>query len=341
MASSQVSSWNGSVQPVDNWLMPMDIPHFQYEDSFARNFNQNPHEAFHAIYEKNQRLTEPASAGPFFFYCPNLSPVALTKFIFSKKFPYEIDTFLFHFFSSIVHEYQKIYPPVYHCFSRIALPDDMPTLNRIIHAFSSVYATSNPGDNMDIQTVAKLVKAIILTAGMKTPDFKFQRNQFMELLKPVSMGVSQKGDLYAEINERPFPIFFTFIEFDTPPEYKKTGMLRKIGGLFKTKKDRCFEIKGFVLKYYSDNTMKQLVGELDIPGTVSSYNPATKKEPEHLLIKKKDGGSLGYKISKEGVRKKSNHSTYIAYSEKEEIISWANNLNIIDFWKSLLDSPPV
>ncbi|EAY20426.1 hypothetical protein TVAG_110380 [Trichomonas vaginalis G3] len=337
-SEAEIQSWNGGVPEVEEELIPIDIPKFKHLKGFASNFNKNPLEMVKKSIEVNNNLDDASALGPFLFYNEGVSPIAMTKLVFGPDFPFDVRTFLFYFFSSISHEYTILSKSTYYCLSRIAFPDNPQQIQIIFDCFASAYCTCNPEYNYDLASVIAMAKTLLIASGYNIPNGKLPLPRFLDLCKYSNIPDNHKMKLYDEINKKPIPIFFTFTHFSSPPEYEKKGMLKKIGGLFKTKKDRCFAIDGFVLKYYNNNTMRDLIGELDIPGTISSFIPATKKEPDYLLIRRKDGGSLGYKISKEGVRKKSNHDDYIAYAEKEDILSWANTLNLISFWQLFIDT---
>ena len=159
------------------------------------------------------------------------------------------------------------------------------------------------------------------------------------LLAAANVSDEVKNVLYEDMSNKPIPLFFTFSNFSKSPEYSKRGMLKKTGGFFKTKKERLFVIQDFLLKYYHDKSMKEQIGELEISGTVSSVEPKTKKDSEHLLIKNLHGGSIGFKISKDGVRKKSNHNEYTAYADDiNDLHCWKSTLNLVAFWKDVHDS---
>lgn len=330
-------SWNGTPPEVPNYLIPTDLPNFSYPNDYAAKFNADPLTMLIEAIKTDSNNAHLQNLGPYLFYCKGIYPSTVSKLIFSPQFPFDLKSFLYFYFNSIIHDFTSLSDSVYYCFSRIAFPDNKDEIQLILDMFSGIYLTCNPSFEYDIPTLSNLLKALLIQSGFNVPGKKFPKSKYLELTNNNKIPRPFRERVFDDLENRPFPVFFTFTNFNKPPEYEKRGMLKKIGGLFKTKKDRCFAIDGFVLKYYNDNTMKGLIGELDIPGTISSYEPAQKKEPEHLLIRKKDGGSLGYKISKEGVRKKSNHSDYIAYSDQTDITSWANNLNLIAFWKLVYD----
>lgn len=330
-------SWNGPPPDVPSHLIPIDLPKFTYPTDYAKMFNQDPMLMITVAITTDSTIVQLHNMGPYLFYCKGIYPSSISKLIFSPKFPFEIKSFLYFYFNSIIHEFNSLSDSIYYCLSRIAFPPNLSQVNTILEIFSAVYLTANPNFDYDIPALTSLLAALLLQSGYNIPSKKFPKSKYLELTHINKIPRAYRERVFNDLEKRPFPVFFTFTHFNNPPEYEKKGMLKKMGGLFKTKKDRCFAIEGFVLKYYNDNTMIDQIGELDIPGTISSYQPAQKKEPEHLLIRKSDGGSLGYKISKEGIRKKSNHSDYIAYADKDDILTWANNLNLIAFWKIVYD----
>lgn len=340
LAGDLYKSWNGAVPDVPEIFIPLDLPKFNYPNDYANNFNKDPFGMLTIAMATDSNIVHLANLGPYLFYCKGIYPSTMSKLIFGQQFPFESRSFLYFYFSSINHEYMKLSDSIYYCLSRIAFPDNKEKLQLIIDIFASVFKTCNPTLEFDLPTLSGLIKAIIIQSGMAVPSKKYPKSKFMEITDKLNIKKEYRERIFNDVDKRPVPVFFTFTHFNSPPEYEKKGMLKKIGGLFKTKKDRCFAIEGFVLKYYHDNTMKDQIGELDIPGTVSSYQPAQKKDPEHLLIRKIGGGSLGYKISKEGIRKKSNHSDYVAYSDRADITSWANNLNLIAFWQAVYELIP-
>ena len=326
-------SWNGEAPLLSELEMPLDLPNFEYTPDFAKIFNDSPIDAFLKAKAANTQLNSVYYAGPYIFHCKGIWAKSVTKLVFSEKFPLDTKSFLYFFFSSITLDYMRLSDACSFCLSRIALSENKDQLNIIFKAFSDAYVAANPYIKCSTEEIETIVKACIIHSGFHVQNSTFPKEKFFELLKDVKESEEMKNKIYEEMLSRPIPLFFTFQDFNSPPEYAKKGMLKKIGGFFKSKKERLFVIDGFILKYYHDKSMKEQIGEIDIAGTVSTHEPKQKKDDEHLLIKNINGGPIGYKMSKEGIRKKSNHTDYAAYADKsEDIESWKSTLNLISFW---------
>jgi len=139
--------------------------------------------------------------------------------------------------------------------------------------------------------------------------------------------------LYDKVNAHPVPVFFHNIPHKDPPEIHKEGFLKKQGAIirFSAKNQRYFSIEGRILKYYNDQTKSEVLGEITLAGASIEKVAATKKEPNHLIIKVPKGQPIGYKITK-GMRKQINKSEYVAYGTEAEIFQWYNALNFITFF---------
>ena len=341
---SEERSWNGTTPTISSEYLPISVPKFNFSSSFVNNFNKNPLDTFKKEIENNQKIKEAEYAAQYLFYCYGLQKSALMNFIFSNNIYFKPENFLFLYFSCICMEYISLTDSLYLCLSRIAFPNDKEQLNIIFNSFARCYQMSNPYLKLSLEDIILISKVAIIVSGYHiSNNNNYPNDKFMQLLKRVEISDQQKNYFYEKITKKPIPLFFTFGEYTEAPNYKKKGMLKKIGGFFKSKKDRMFAIDDFVLKYYHDKSMKEEIGEIDIGGTISSYEPPTKKTPDYLIIKNKDNTPIGFKISKEGQRKKSNHMDYIAYGDSSnDLKEWAKTLNILSFWKIMFEiiEPP-
>ena len=334
-------TWNGKALELAEEVIPLDMPQFEYSNDFVKNFNENPVETFIREKQKNKSLSNECYAGPYIFHCKGLTATAVSNLIFDHQFPLKVQPFLFFFFSSITLDYMQLHEALLYCIPRIALPDNYQQFNTLVTCFANAYKSQNPYVSLKQEQLTVLVKASIFTSGYRVSDTKFYpKDKFHVLVASLNLTSETEDKLYNQINKHPIPLFFTFASTPTAPNYEKKGMLKKKGGMFKSMKNRYFVIDDFLLKYYSDQTGKQQIGELEIGGTISVFIPKQKKDEMHLLIKNKDGTSIGFKISKkDGIRKKSNHNDYVAYSDKEsDIKEWQTTLNLVSFWKPVYDS---
>jgi len=328
-----LESWRGQPVPFSENETPLDLMTLNYPEGFVELFNLKPEEAIASAKKGQTALDNSFYLGPYLFHCPGLSPVAISNFIFQNMA--QSRSLLFYYFSSINLDYMSIVDACRFLFSRVAFSDNTDRLMVIFESFASAYILANPYINLSSEDLIRIGMAAVLASGFRTNKSAMPDEEFLSILENVKLQTSCKLKIIKSINQEPIPLFFSFTHFSQDPDYTKNGNLKKIGGMFKTKKDRYFLIEGYILKYYNDHSKKEQIGELDIEGTVSSYLPADKKEGERLVIKRKDGGAIGYKISK-GVRKKSNHTEYIAYgNDTYDLLCWINTLNLVAFWKTL------
>lgn len=335
------TSWNGKTPEISEDYIPFDLPEFKYPQNFAEKFNADPNSAFNSALKDNTLLSSASYAAQYLFHCKGIYATSITKFIFDSNFSENIHSFLFFFFSSITLDFMKFTEAAYYCLSHIALSENIQNNDMIFSAFADAYLTANSWVKFDTVAAARMVKACMFLSGQNNgSETSLTLEQFQKLFNGVQISEEITSQIYESICRTPIPLFFTFVHFQNAPDYGKSGMLKKKGGIFKSMKNRFFTIEGYILKYYHDNTKKEQIGEIDIGGTTSSYVEKQKKDEAHLLIKNKDGGPIGYKISKkEGTRKKSNHIDYCAYANSsEEINSWASILNLVSFWKQFEDS---
>ena len=332
ISTGSLISWNGRAPILTSKEIPLDLQKYEYSSRFSDDFHVDSVKALNDAKQKYPELENSYSLGPYLFYAPDITPLDLTNFIFSSI--QQSRSLLFYFFSSITLDYMSILDACRFLLSRIAFPHNIEQINIIFESFVAAYSLANPYISIPTDQMIHIAKSAVLLSGYCCKSSKMAIEEFLSTLQIVKLPEASKRKMYDSINDSPIPLFFTFTHFDEDPDYNKSGLLKKVGGFFHTKKERFFIIEKYVLKYFNDKTKKSQIGELDIEGTISECLPGDKKDAERLLIKNIDGSNIGYKIKK-GSRKKSNHKEYIAYgNDSKELEGWIHTLNLVAFWKT-------
>jgi len=331
MADQNLTTWLGPAPEIPEYCIPLDKPDFSLPEDFAREFNMDPNKAV----EQHLANRDISFIAHVLFYCPGIYPSSLTKFVFSKE-NYS-HTFLVHYFSSITLDFLDITQAVKFLLSRIAFPNRTSYIGIIFKAFADAYTIGNPSCGFSYSDVNRIAIAAILFSIRQRKDSSLPQADFEAFLAPTALDADFKVKFYNELKTQAVPIFFDFASSNCEPNYSKKGYLKKVGGMFKLtgKKQRFFIIDGFILKYFKDESMTQQMGEVELRDSVSTFVPPEKKDPEHLLIKRFDGGPIGAKVVK-GVKKGGHHTEYVAYGNEEDLKSWVSACNFVSFW-SILD----
>ena len=341
MNELSLKTWNGSANILYEEVLPVNFKHFDYPANFAQQFNENPIQTFQHESKNNEKLNECETAANFLFYCSDIYPKSITEFVFNQKCPFNKETFLFSFFSSLSLEYIDFIKALSICCSHIAFPSDVQQTEIILISFIKAFLSVNPYIRINENNLLILSKALIFMSGLNIHNEEpIPQKQFHAMINKINVDEQIETSLYNSINKNPVPLFFTFCNFIDPPGYKKTFHLKKKGGLFKNQKDRYFIIDSFIFKYYKDKTLRDQAGELDIGETFSEFVPRSKKEHSHIITKNVKGEPIGYKISKKtGERKRSNHSEYLIYGDDDEVLKEVvMTLNLLSYLYALCDS---
>ena len=340
MVEVYFKTWNGSANVLDEELLPIDVPHFDYGNDFAVKFNQNPIETFQKEMKENAKLSEYDAAANFLLFCSDIYPKTITSFIFNQKCPFNIENFLFSFFSSFSLEYVEFHKAMSACCSHIAFPNDIKQTEIILKAIVQAYLAQNPYVKYNEISLLILSKALVFMSAFNVPGSEYlPMKQFHAMISSCKMDEAAESNLYNVINKQPIPLFFTFVNFTDPPGYKKTFIFKKKVGLFKTYKNRYYIIDNFTMKYFKDPGLQDQAGEIDIESTITEFVPKEKKESAYICIKNIEGKYIGYKISKNGERKKRHHIDYFIYSDDdEELKQLMMTLNLLSYLYSLCDT---
>ncbi|OHT02190.1 hypothetical protein TRFO_30815 [Tritrichomonas foetus] len=335
--NSEIFTWLGKAPDLTENDIQIDcVTHF-YPENFAFRFNEDPIKEISKIIKENKDLNDSRNLGNFLFMCPELYARSITKFIFSNKD--EISkSLLYFFFSSANLEYRTIHEASRLLLSRIAFPNNQIQISIIFDAFAAAYHSMNTYSEITTKEIAQVAVSCVVFSIFKSKTDILSQNEYIKILDNVKMQEGLKKDIYECLKAKPIPIFFMFASSLDEPNYSKSGYLKKIGGAIKGKTKRWFLIDNskFTLKYYKDETKKQILGEVELAGSVTTYVSTTKKDQEHLVIKKLNGGPIGFKISKDGHPKRSNHTEYIAYgNDTETLKSWVSACNFVSFWSIL------
>ncbi|KAH0803159.1 ankyrin repeat-containing protein [Histomonas meleagridis] len=332
----QTTTWIGKAPLLQEIDYPFDHKKFEYPPDFANKFNKSPNQAISEIRSTMRQLNEESNLGPFLMYCPNIYPKSLTQYVFSD--PSNAHSILYYYFGAVNLEFLTIPEAARILLSRIAFPNNQQHLSTLFNTFASVYSEANPYLPLSRKEIAQVTVACIAFSIFYRKTEVLPLGEFLSFVKTVKVGDAYKEKIYYQLKENPIPIFFEFSVSLEEPNYNKSGLLKKeSGGVFKAKSKRFYIIDHFSLKYFKDESKSELIGEIELDGSNTSFVPASKKEPPHMIIKKINGGSIGFTFTKDLQKRRSKETEHVIYENDEDtLLSWTCALNYVSFW-SILD----
>ncbi|KAH0795559.1 hypothetical protein GPJ56_000438 [Histomonas meleagridis] len=333
----QTTTWIGGAPEFQEIDYPYALKRFDYPPDFAKKFNQSPATAITEIQETMKQLKEESNLGPFLMHCPGIYPRALAHYVFSS--PSTSHTLLYYYFDSVNIEYMSIPKAARLLLSRIAFPINQKHLAVLFDSFADVYSTANPYLVISRKDIAQITVACIVFSIFYRKTKVLPMAEFLSFIKGVKLPDGYKEKIYYELKDNPIPVFFGFSVSLEEPNYNKSGILkRETGGVFKGKfSKRFYIIDHFNLKYFKDETVSELIGQVELDGSYTQFFPANKKEPPHIVIRKLNGGPVGYVYTKDMEKKRIKDTEHVVYdNDVENLISWTCALNYVSFW-SILD----
>jgi hypothetical protein len=129
----------------------------------------------------------------------------------------------------------------------------------------------------------------------------------------------------------PIHLSFTFGSLNTAFNEQLTDEFKKIGGRFKSRTKRFFDIRKDHLCYFKDEAKTQQLGEIKLAGTFCRIDEATDKEPVKLTLQRFDGSTFGAKV-RQNERKKANRKEYVLYGTNlDQLSKWKFFLSLASF----------
>ncbi|OHT13582.1 hypothetical protein TRFO_03346 [Tritrichomonas foetus] len=325
------TSWLGKAPQLRDIDAPSDRINLDYPPSFAKDFNLNPIHAVQNLMtsQKYQPLENPYVLSPFLFYCPNLTPIAITQFFFANRT--EAHSYFYFFFSAPILDFLSLADAARILLSRIAFPENPDLFQLIINSFVDAYCNSNQYISESRDDIFKLVIAAIILSMSRRQNEIISQASFLNMITKVKSSKEFKINYYETLKSHPIPLFFTFWHYNKDPETQKSGLLRKAGGIFKKKSKKFFIIKQNELQWYKDPSMKEISGGFDINFTSTVFVPSNGKDPAHIVIKRHDNEPFGYSINKSQKKLRKNSSYNYSSNKEEETKQWVGVLNFIAF----------
>ena len=334
-------TWLGPAPPVTEIDTDLLSSQHEYSDVFALQFNEDPCQTMKTFLAQRKELSDQFTIGYYLFHCPGLNPAMLYRFFFENDME-NAPLLLYFYFSAASLEFMDLADAIRMLIPRIALPLDEQKVSAIFYAFARAYLTANEWCNISDDFVMRTAVACVMCSLQGLEESKF-----MHILSKVPVPEIFKKHIYEKISLKPIPIFLTFTSTIHKPEFTKCGMLKKMRGSFSGKTKRFFVVDEDGLKYYKDEKKKQVLGEVDISCVLAELiRAASKKETDHILIRRLDGNAMaGAKIGKDGAKKKCSHKKYEVFAEDTKSLeSWITLFNTYSFGTMLLKlatAPPV
>ena len=326
-------TWLGPAPPVNEIDTDILTPQHEYSELFATQFNEDPCQTMKTVLAQRKELSDQFTIGDYLFHCPGLNPVMLYRFFFENDME-NAQLLLYFYFSAASLEFMDIPDALRMLIPRVALPLDEEKMAAIFYAFARAYLTANEWCNIGVDCLMRTTVACVMCSLQSLEESKF-----VHLLSKVPVPDILKKHIYEKISVKPIPIFLTFASTIRKPEFAKSGMLKKMRGSFSGKTKRFFVVDEEGLKYYKDEKKKQVLGEMDISCVIAELvRAASKKETDHLLIRRLDGNPMsGAKIGKDGAKKKCSHKKYEVFAEDAKSLdSWIALFNTYSFGTMLL-----
>jgi hypothetical protein len=322
------NSWLGKPPP----LRPADIPLVRPKGTPSRNFANDfnatgPKAIDRAIAEKLLPSAEPYYIGPFLLYSDGIRPAAITQYAFFRA--NEAKTLFYYFFAAANIDFMPLPEALNLLLSRIAFPEDQPSLFIIFCAFTDAYYNANQYIAETREEICKIAISAVVLSMTKRKRECLPQTRFMQLVEQVRCSDDYKVYLYESLKEMPIVLFFTTIHFTNEPDTVKRGSMTQNRGLFNKKKLFCV-LSDQMLKIYKDQNCTDQSEEVPLYNVTVKFVGAKEKEPAKMVIASKDGLPFGSSFLK-GLRRPGKKSQYEFSGPKDdiELKQWVDLLN---FW---------
>ena len=336
----QTTTWLGKAPDFQDIDMFVNYQKFDYSPTFVEEFNKSPINAIHDLMCSQKEFKDYKNLGPYLMHAKGIYPRALTHYIFceANMKGNHVSSILYYYFGSVNIEYMSIPAAARLLLSRIAFPNNHNQLEILFNAFATVYSEANPYMELSVIDISQIATACIAFSMFCRKTDVLSQEVFLSFIKTVKMEDIFKKQIYEQIKENPIPIFFLFSTSLQEPNYNKQGYLSVPcqTKMFKGKVTRHYYIidhQRYNLKYFKDENKSSLIGEIELKGSYTQILNSDKKNPQRLVIRKVDGGTIGYTYSKDLSKKPSDATEHVAFdNDPDVLISWTCALNYVSFW---------
>ena len=328
---------------------PLDNPTFDVHENDIGMFSVDPVAAMQTLMAKDSRFENAAFMGPFLFFCHRMQPKNVTEAVFANQ--KIAPSVLYYFFMAVNLEFMTIPRAACLVLPKLAFTIVPEETEAILNALSEAYYTANPYVSTERYQVTRAFTICVLYSVLSLADPKLSYEKFADYLQDIDLSDQIdcmekdswneyfRKELYEEISQSPVSLSFTFISLSSKAiVWNRSGLLKKTGGKFASKKKRYLEISDSVLKFYSDQEKKNRLGEADLRECRAEL-VTDPKSGMHVVITRHDKQSWGVKFKK-GKEEKGGYSEYCLFHDsRRDLLDWCETINFISFvchLKSLL-----
>jgi hypothetical protein len=288
------------------------------------------------LQELYPEIAEPVNLCLFLFYCSQVFPRSITRFLFDERQRIHPSSFLMFFFHAADLDLTAVPECAARVFSRLALPYDTAKFSLIVESFERVYFDANRYVVFTMKEVECITVAAIVASIYKQKRSSMPYVVFAKWLARCGFSESYKEQLHKMVEKSPIPIFFDTGVFQAEPEFDEIGCFSKSSGSSGKTRKRFFAFSGCVLCYYVDEKKKARIGEIELIGTYTTREKEEKKKGgETLRIRRFDGQLFGWKIV-HGRRKAGRHKEFVLTPHgKQSLAGWSEACNALSFVASV------